>query len=91
MPKAPRVTSALGHLDVIRCVDYSPDGRAFATGGCDHAVCLWDGVTGRCFRVMEGHSGVVRALRFSPNGARLASGRNRWHPCVLLSFDSRPE
>lgn len=42
----PRATPFGGHAGSVYCVAFSPDEGAFATGGGDGAVRLWDTATG---------------------------------------------
>lgn len=52
----------------------SPDGSLLAAGSSsDGAISLWDAVTGRQVRTLQGHSGAVGALAFSLDGRMLAS------------------
>lgn len=56
-------------------VCWSPDGTRLATGdGFLNAICLWDAVTGRQIRLLEGHSNMVNSVHWSPKGKILASG-----------------
>jgi WD40 repeat protein len=57
----------------IGAVAWSPDGKWLATAGHDLTARLWDGETGKPFRVLRGHTGAVRSVSFSPDGTRLAS------------------
>jgi WD40 repeat protein len=55
-------------------VAFSPDGKILASAGDDHAIRLWDPVTGRELAVLCGHQSLVSCLAFSPDGKLLASG-----------------
>ena len=46
---------------VLTAVSLSPDGRAFATGGDDHLVRIWNLNDGSLVRELRGHSDWVRA------------------------------
>jgi WD40 repeat protein len=45
-----------GHTGIILSVAYSPDGRTIMSGGLNHAVDLWDAVTGRYKATLKGHA-----------------------------------
>jgi WD40 repeat protein len=66
----------------LRCVGFSPDGKAVAAGSVDGVVRLWDVATGRNLLQLTGHRGAVFALAFSADGRRLASAS--WDGTVLV-------
>jgi WD40 repeat protein len=58
-----------GHLDWVRSVTFSPDGKLVASGSRDRTVWLWDAATGAPHgEPLKGHSGSVRSVAFSPDG-----------------------
>jgi RNA polymerase sigma factor (sigma-70 family) len=65
-----------GHRGGVYATAVSPDGKVIATGSQDCTVRLWDAVTGKEFRRLEGHTDWVGGLSFSPDGKYLASGGN---------------
>src|SRR5262249_31684390 len=52
----------------LRCLAFSADGKALATGGVDGAVAVWDPATGKESRRLAAPDGAA-ALAFSPDGA----------------------
>jgi WD40 repeat protein len=60
----------------VACIDslaFSPGGEILASPGKDHAIQLWNPVTGQQLRVLAGHTDEVGSLAFSPDGRVLAS------------------
>ena len=69
-PEALRFT---GHLDVLRAVSFSPDGRMLASGSDDNTVRVWHLADRRELATLQGHEGAVGAVTFSPDGRTVAS------------------
>ncbi|WP_165066736.1 WD40 repeat domain-containing serine/threonine protein kinase [Paludisphaera rhizosphaerae] len=65
-----------GHKGDVYHVEYSPNGRTFATAGQDGTIRLWDAETHVLLRTFRGHDGDVDWVAFSPNGEQLASCGN---------------
>ncbi|KEP47450.1 vegetative incompatibility protein HET-E-1 [Rhizoctonia solani 123E] len=64
-----------GHLGMITCIMYSPDGSIVASSSYDATIRVWDVTNGlQHSRVLSGHSGPVHSVAFSPNGSLIASG-----------------
>ena len=67
-----------GHADWVSSVAFSPDGRTLLSGSHDGTLILWDVVTGRQLRSIEGHRKndrpfAVTSVAFSPDGKMLLS------------------
>jgi WD40 repeat protein/serine/threonine protein kinase len=61
----------LGHTEKVLAIEFSPDGKRFATASRDDTVKLWDPVTGELLRTLSGHVADVHSVEFSPDGARV--------------------
>lgn len=64
----------LSEMAIYHSVAWSPDSRLIAGGGADHAIRIWERVSGQLRRKVVGHDGAVTALAFGPDGQRLFSG-----------------
>lgn len=63
-----------GHVNVVTCLCFSPDGQSVCSGSADHTVRLWDVKTGCELRIIGVHSNWVSCVQFSPNGRQIMSG-----------------
>ncbi|KAL7706720.1 hypothetical protein N2W54_003910 [Lotmaria passim] len=63
--------SLKGHQNTVYCVDYSSDGKRFASGGADRTVIVWsskgEGI------VKYQHKDSIQALAHNPTSAQLVS------------------
>jgi WD40 repeat protein len=67
------VQNLYGHTNVVRSVDFSPDGERLVSGGADHAVRVWDWVMGRELMNLPNIKYNAHDAAFSPDGRFLAS------------------
>jgi WD40 repeat protein len=74
MPPPDGQPQAKGHVDVVTCLAFSPDGKLLASGSNDTTIILWDVPAFRPRAVLRGHTLAVRTIAFNPDGTRLASG-----------------
>ncbi|MEA5518209.1 CHAT domain-containing protein, partial [Limnoraphis robusta] len=62
-----------GHVNWVRAVSFSPDGKLLATASGDNTVKLWDASTGKEIKTLTGHTNSVNGVSFSPDGKTLAT------------------
>ncbi|MCY3749695.1 MAG: WD40 repeat domain-containing protein [Chloroflexi bacterium] len=76
LPMAPpRIPRALveAHSPLVTSVAFDPSGTAFATGGYDRRVVIWDRATLTPIHELEGHFDGIYEVAYSPDGSLLAS------------------
>jgi WD40 repeat protein len=63
----------LSHPSQVYQVSFSPDGKTLASASSDKTVKLWDVVTGKKLKTLNGHPDGFNRVSFSPDGKTLAS------------------
>lgn len=69
----PEVIVQQGHSNIVRSVDFSPDGKYIVSGGADKRAILWDARTGLELKRLVGHNEQVYCVKFSPDGKIIAT------------------
>jgi WD40 repeat protein/uncharacterized caspase-like protein len=72
LAQKPEVVLSTGHVDIINCIDISPDGEWMATGSVDKLVKIAHIATGRELRTFSGNDGTASMVRFSPDSKHVA-------------------
>ena len=63
-----------GHVNLVRSVAFSSDGRSLASGSYDTTIKLWDVQTGGIIKTFHGHDYQVHSVSISGDYTRIASG-----------------
>ncbi|KEP51130.1 vegetative incompatibility protein HET-E-1 [Rhizoctonia solani 123E] len=74
-----------GHKDLVRCLDFSPDGAQLCIGSDDATIAVWNIDTGTIVESYIGHTEAVTSVAFSPNAACIVSGSV---DCTLRIWDT---
>lgn len=64
----------VGHMNLIRCMNFIPSGDFLVTGSNDSLIKVWNTRSGELDFSYSGHSNSVYCTRFSPDGKFIASG-----------------
>ncbi|KAG1856724.1 WD40-repeat-containing domain protein [Suillus subluteus] len=67
------VTTLKGHMDSVRCLAWTKDGKKLISGSYDNSVRTWDTTKWEQTAVLVEHTNIVFAIAISPNGRILAS------------------
>ena len=62
-----------GHQQAVNHIQFSPDGRYFASASFDKKVKLWNGFSGEFLRTLTGHVGAVYQVAWSSDSRYLVS------------------
>lgn len=65
-----------GHTERVTAVQFSPDGKMFASGGDDPFIKVWEVATNKEVATLQGHFPNTAGLAFSPDGKNLASAHS---------------
>lgn len=89
-PAAPLLRQFRSHIDGVKSLAFSPDGKILVTGGDDGAIRVWDVGTGKLRHTLRNGSMIsaVDAVAFSPDGKILAAGGLLSHTTNLWNIQS---
>ena len=65
-----------GNIGNVRLAVFSPDSSRILTISEDNTVKIWDTLTGKCTRTLEGDKDVFVSAEFSPDGLHVATVLN---------------
>ncbi|KAG2059902.1 WD40 repeat-like protein [Suillus hirtellus] len=71
-----------GHDDVVRSIDWSPNGQEIASGSEDGTIRRWNPDTGRQITTIETGHGTIYAVKYSPQGDKFMSGQEDKVICI---------
>lgn len=71
------ITVLYEHKDLIRSLDWSPDGTKLVSSSSDSDVRVWNVESGECILTLTDHAGSVHGVSWSPDGRWLASGAHK--------------
>lgn len=83
------IRTLTGHLDNVRSIDFSPDGKTLVSGSNDNTIKLWDLTDGHTINTFNGHTDDVRSVSFSPDGNSIVSGSDDNKIMIWRTNDSR--
>jgi WD40 repeat protein len=64
-----------GHIDSVRSIAYSPDGRHIVSGGSDQVIRIWNAKTGVGLgEPLKGHEDGVFSVTYSSDVHNIVSG-----------------
>jgi WD40 repeat protein len=63
-----------GHMGIVTCFTFLPDGTSIVSGSIDETVKLWDAQTGGVVKTFSGHTDSVRSVSISADCTIIASG-----------------
>lgn len=66
--------SYVGHLEVVLCSAFTPDGRYAVFGDCDDHICVWEADTGRLAARLRSEGWPIYATGFSQDGRTIGFG-----------------
>ncbi len=60
-----------GHLDEVKSVAFSLDGRYAVSGSIDQTARIWDLISGKEDKILRGHTKQIWSVAFHPNGRQV--------------------
>lgn len=69
-----RISTIAGHTEEVNSIDFSPDGRKFASGSDDTTIKIWNFSDRQELNTLKGHTNWVYSVAISPDGLSIVSG-----------------
>ncbi|KDR74712.1 hypothetical protein GALMADRAFT_141059 [Galerina marginata CBS 339.88] len=66
----------------VFAVAFSPDGKKIVSSSGSELVHVWDALTGKELKTLNGHTSWVRSVTFSPDGKQIVSGAQDNTLCI---------
>jgi WD40 repeat protein len=70
------VATYTGHADEVNAVEVSPDGNFMASASSDKTIMIWDLVSGKSTKKLQGFEWKVTSLKYSVDGKYIVGGCN---------------
>jgi len=67
------IKTLLGHLNFIRGLFYTPDGRYMVSSSWDTTIKIWNPQSGKLVKTIKPHSNLILSMDLSSDGKYLAS------------------
>ncbi len=68
------INAPVQQRETVYAVQYSPDGKTFATGSDDKLIRVWDADSVTEMYSLQGHNDSVYEIDYSPDGSSIVSG-----------------
>lgn len=68
------ISTIAGHTEEVNTIDFSPDGKKFASGSDDKTIKIWNFSDRRELNTLKGHTNWVYSVAISPDGQTIVSG-----------------
>lgn len=65
-----------GHTDEVNAIELSPDGKYLASASSDKTIQIWDLMTGKSVKTLNGFEWKVTSLKYSADGRYIVGGCN---------------
>ena len=81
-------TTRLMHYHWVQAVDFSKDGKTFASAGYGDGVWLWEWPSGKHIRTLQVPDEYIHFLRYTPDGSHIVC-MSGYHKYALSVWDAK--